>query len=122
MIKLFFEGGPLFMGILTLLLLVIILIAGRMGSRLLSGNIDDLELFRHRLSYLKTLGALTMSTGLLGTFIGLYSAFIGIEAMDGVSQAMLAGGLKVASITGLYGIIIYVFSIITWLWLDSRLK
>ena len=110
------------MGILTLLLLVIILIAGRMGSRILNGNIDDLETFRHRLSYLKTLGALTMSIGLLGTFIGLYSAFIGIEAMDGVSQAMLAGGLKVASITGLYGIIIYVFSIITWLWLDSRLK
>jgi len=32
--------------------------------------------------------------------------------MGGVSQAMLAGGLKVSSITSIYGLIIYIVSIL----------
>lgn len=60
----------------------------------------------------KELGLIALAFGFLGQLIGLYGAFQGIEAMGGVSQAMLAGGLKVSSITALYGLVIYIISLI----------
>jgi hypothetical protein len=39
-------------------------------------------------------------------------AFEGIEAMGGVSQSILVGGLKVSSITSIYGLLIYIVSLI----------
>ncbi|MEY2969970.1 MAG: hypothetical protein RLZZ599_343 [Bacteroidota bacterium] len=50
---------------------------------------------------------LALAIGFLGQLIGLFGAFEGIEQMGGVSQPMLAGGLKVSSITSIYGLLIY---------------
>lgn len=60
----------------------------------------------------KELGLLALALGFLGQLIGLMGAFEGIEAMGGVSQSMLAGGLKVSSITSIYGLLIYIISLI----------
>ena len=40
----------------------------------------------------------------------LYDAFAAIENMGSVSQGILAGGLKVASTTTLYGLLVYIIS------------
>lgn len=95
MIDLFYMGGPLFMGILTLILIGT-LVAAFMGK-----------------AVVKELGQLALAFGFFGQLLGLYGAFEGIESMGGVSQAMLAGGLKVSSITALYGLFIYLVSVIT---------
>ena len=94
MIDLFYMGGPLFMGILTLIFLAVLIAAFL------------------RKPAVKELGLIALAFGFLGQLIGLYGAFQGIEAMGGVSQAMLAGGLKVSSITALYGLVIYIISLI----------
>ena len=60
----------------------------------------------------KEIGLLALAMGFLGQLIGLMGAFDGIEAMGGVSQSMLAGGLKVSSITSIYGLFIYIISLI----------
>ena len=60
----------------------------------------------------KEIGLLALAMGFLGQLIGLMGAFEGIEAMGGVSQSMLAGGLKVSSITSIYGLLIYIISLI----------
>ena len=87
-------GGPLFMGILTLIgLLMIVAFILKKGA-------------------VQQLGLLALAVGVLGQMIGLFGAFEGIESMGGVSQAMLAGGLKVSSITTIYGLLIYVLSLI----------
>jgi len=57
------------------------------------------------------MGLLALATGILGQVIGLYKMFEGIEMMNGVSPAMIAGGLKVSSITTLYGLLIYILSL-----------
>ena len=88
MIDLFMMGGPLFMGILTVVFLLMIVAAVRNSGE-------------------KELGLLALAVGFLGQLIGLFGAFEGIEQMGGVSQAMLAGGLKVSSITSIYGLLIY---------------
>ena len=93
MLDYFMMGGPLFMGTLTLILLLMIYAAVRNGC-------------------VKELGLLALAIGFLGQLIGLFGAFEGIEQMGGVSQAMLAGGLKVSSITSIYGLLIYIVSLL----------
>ena len=94
MIDLFYMGGPLFMGILTLIFI---------GTWVAA--------FRGKAA-VKELGQLALAFGFFGQLLGLYGAFEGIESMGGVSQAMLAGGLKVSSITALYGLFIYLVSVV----------
>lgn len=94
MIDLFYQGGPLFMSILTLLLLAVLVSFWKFPK------------------WTKELGILALAIGILGQTIGLYSAFKGIEQMGEVSQAMMVGGLKVSSITTIYGLLIYIVSIL----------
>ena len=93
MLDYFMMGGPLFMGILTLILLLMMYAAVRNGC-------------------VKELGLLALAVGFMGQLLGLFAAFEGIEQMGGVSQAMLAGGLKVSSITSIYGLFIYIVSLL----------
>lgn len=94
MLDLFYQGGTLFMTILTILLLGVIVC-----------------FFKYP-QWIKEMGILALSMGILGQIIGLYSAFKGIEQMGQVSQEMMAGGLKVSSITTMYGLLIYILSLI----------
>ncbi len=116
--KLFLMGGPLFMGILTILLVIMLAVAIYFLISIGSGEANGNESFRHRLSYLKSIGLFTMITGILGQLIGLMAAFKAIERAMDISPAMLAGGLKVSMITTLYGILIYMLSILLWFLLD----
>jgi len=59
---------------------------------------------------LKTYGSLALSSGVFGSFIGLYSAFMTIQEVGDVSPSVLAGGLRVALICTLYGLLVYVIS------------
>ena len=59
---------------------------------------------------LKTYGNLGLASGILGSFIGLYSAFEFIQQAGNVSPAILAGGLRVALICTIYGILVYFIS------------
>ena len=94
MIQLFQEGGVLFMSIISILLLFLFF-----------------QFFRAKYK-LVHIGALACCTGVLGTSIGLYSALQAIPELGGVSQQMLANGLRVASITGIYGLMVFMISIV----------
>ena len=94
MIQLFQEGGVLFMSIISTLLLFLLVQFFRVKPKLIY------------------IGALACCTGVLGTSIGLYSALQAIPELGGVSQQMLANGLRVASITGIYGLIVFMISIV----------
>jgi len=94
MIDLFFEGGLLFMSLLTLLLAGVIYTAIK-GKK-------SLKLF----------GLLALTIGILGQLIGIFQMYEGIVSMGGeISQSMLAGGLRVSSITSIYGLFIYSISL-----------
>lgn len=103
MLDLFYQGGMLFMTMLTVLLLGVIVSFWKFPK------------------WTKEIGLLALSIGILGQIIGLYSAFKGIEQMGEVSQQMMAGGLKVSSITTIYGLLIYILSIILGLLMKPKL-
>jgi biopolymer transport protein ExbB/TolQ len=103
MYNLFSQGGPLFMGILTLILLSLL----ALFVRAIVKNGDEKQ-FSKSLQRLKAIGTLGLVVGILGQLIGLFSAFSVIEASNGMSLGILAGGLKVSLITTLYGVLIYI--------------
>lgn len=93
MVELFVEGGILFMSILTILLIGVIVSYFKYPKKV------------------KLLGNISLAVGVLGSFIGLASALIFIQQVGDVSPAVLAGGLKVAFISTMYGLVIYIFSL-----------
>lgn len=94
MLDLFYAGGTLFMTLLTILLIGVIVCFWKFPN------------------WVKEIGLLALSIGILGQIIGLYGAFKGIEQSGEVSQQIMAGGLKVSSITTIYGVLIYILSLI----------
>jgi biopolymer transport protein ExbB/TolQ len=122
MFDLLFQGGILFMGILTLLLLVILAMAVIMGLHIFTGKRGVTEKIRHQLTYIKSVGLFALIFGILGQAIGLYEAFIDIEKMESISPSLLAGGLRVSSLTSIYGIIIFLLSYLLWFGLEAVLN
>ena len=92
MLDLYYEGGVLFMSIISFFLLMILI-----------------SFYLHN-DKLKTYGNLALASGILGSFIGFYSALDAIQQVGNVSQAILADGFKVAFISLIYGIIVYIVS------------
>ena len=97
MINLFYEGGVLFMSIISFFLIM-----------------TGISFYTHS-DKLKTYGNLGLASGILGSFIGLYSAFEFIQQAGSVSPAILAGGSRVALICTIYGILVYSISRVLYL-------
>ena len=118
MFNLFKMGGPLFMGILTAILFIILVIAVFNLFLVIKKDYKDLDELRRRLKYLKGFGLFGLVTGFLGQSVGLFSAFSAIEQAMDVSPAIMAGGLKVSMITPMYGMVIFLISYLLWILLD----
>ena len=118
MTKLFFMGGPIFMGILTLLLIVLLAVSVLFILKLTSGKPTIQNRLTHQLSYLKSIGLFSMIVGILGQLIGLVLALNASETVNDISPVIMLGGLKISMISTLYGIIIYLLSLIIWFMLD----
>ncbi|MCW0483959.1 MotA/TolQ/ExbB proton channel family protein [Gaoshiqia sediminis] len=110
LIDLFYEGGPLFMSIITI-----------WGIGMLVFSVQKIIHFfvqqkftQNSLGLILLFGSLAIVTGFLGQAIGMLMAFDAIEAAGDISPALIAGGLKVSMITPLYGTIIFIFSLIVW--------
>ncbi len=114
MTNLFYEGGPLFMGILTLILLVVLVMGITNTIVIFKNNSGQNDRINQRLSQIKSVGLFGLVFGILGQLIGLYSAFVQIQAMGNVSPAILAGGIKVSMITTIYGVTIFLIAYLIW--------
>lgn len=114
----FITGGPLFMSILTILLVVIVAVSVYFALSIANGKAKEKTNFSHQLKYIKSIGLFTMITGILAQMIGLFSAFTIIEEVGDISPSIIAGGLKVSLITTLTGVTFYLISIIIWFLLD----
>jgi biopolymer transport protein ExbB/TolQ len=116
----FYTGGPLIMGTITVILIVMIAWAIYHFLPVLTKKEIDLAKTLSRLKYIKTIGTFGMVSGFLGQLIGLYQAFSFLEAHGDVSQSLIGGGLKVSLIPAIYGILIFLLSLLFWMVFDYQ--
>lgn len=96
------EGGPLFM--YTTLLILIVCIALTIKA-FVKGDADG-----KTRKLIASFGLFTLVWGFLGQIIGLISAFDAIQSIGDISPQMLAGGLKVASLSPAFGMVVFLIA------------
>lgn len=108
------------MSLLTLLALAMLYFAVK-GAGAVIGS--GAPVHPNRLYYVRFFGMLALVVGVLGQLIGLYEGMKSIAGSGGeVSQAILAGGIKVSSITTLYGLVIFIVAHLIWFLLDIQVR
>ena len=100
----FREGGPFFMSLILicLLLAIVFLVLGFLNVK---KNQDKSKKMTGLASDTSILG---LVFGLMGSIIGMIQAFDAIDAIGDVSNGVMAGGLKVALLTTVFGSITFI--------------
>lgn len=101
------------MGLLTLILIAVVATAVYLFLQIRKNGIQP------SVSIVKEIGIFGLVIGIFAQFLGLYEAFSKIEQIGTVSPGLLIGGLKVSSITTLYGFIIFLLAWILYFGLKS---
>ena len=102
------------MGVLTILFIgMMAWIIYHFTHSYFSKNVSKENALR-KIRYGRSIGLFAMITGILGQLIGMYEAFSVIEAKGSIAPALVYAGLKVSMIPTLYGILIYLLSIMLW--------
>ena len=110
------------MSILTLLLVVLLSISVYYGTLIIKSESEPelRNLYRHRITYIKSVGLLSLVVGIFGQLIGMYQGFSLIQSSGAISQSLLLAGIRISMITTLYGMVIFIISYLIWLGLDSK--
>lgn len=111
-------GGPLFMSALTILLIIVTAwIIYHFIAASGSGKRNKKDILR-KLGYGKTMGLFAFITGILGQLIGFTAMFLAIEEAvsrgEEIRTELVFEGIRVTMIVSIYGIFIYLFSLIVW--------
>ena len=117
----FNEGGPFFMSLILICLLLSIyfLVRGFLSFR------KNLSLSKKMLRLAEDSSLLGLVIGFLGSVVGLITAFDSLEAMGNVDPSVFAGGLKLSLLTatfGLFSFVIVRLDILILRWLQAADK
>ena len=101
----FMEGGALFMS----LVLICLLISIYFTIKSILNIKTNIEISKKMLKHISDSGTLGLALGVTGAFIGLITAFDVLEATGEANPSIIAGGLKVALLSPLFGL--FTFSV-----------
>ncbi|NLP58910.1 MotA/TolQ/ExbB proton channel family protein [Lutibacter sp. B1] len=96
------EGGPLFM--YTTLILLVVIIALLIKAFIKRNNNE------RTIKLVSSISLFALVWGFLGQMIGFIEAFDAIQVAGDISPAMLAGGLKVAILSPLFGMFVFLIA------------
>lgn len=102
------------MGILTILLIYMVASSIYHFIVAYTGQKMSLETALRKVGYGRSIGLFALVTGFLGQLIGLYMAMSDVAHLGGIDPGVLAAGIKVTMICALYGILIYLLSLLLW--------
>tara|TARA_B100000768_G_scaffold144085_1_gene136477 strand:- start:176 stop:589 length:414 start_codon:yes stop_codon:yes gene_type:complete len=101
----FMEGGALFMSLILICLLISIYFVVKSILNIKT----NIEISKKMLKHISDSGSLGLALGVMGAFLGLITAFDALEASGAAEPSILAGGLKVALLSPLFGL--FTFSV-----------
>lgn len=123
MTEFFFKGGPVFMGILTVILLMILIISGISFIVVYTRKINNSEETLRKINRIRAAGLFALIIGILGQLIGLFSAFRAIKLGEvEASLSLFTEGFRISMITSIYGVLIFSFSMLIWFVLKKLVK
>ena len=99
----FLEGGALFMSLILICLLMSIFFTVKSILKIKT----DKEVSKKILKHISDSGTLGLALGVMGAFLGLISAFDVLEASGAAEPAIIAGGIKVALLSPLFGLLTF---------------
>ena len=102
----FLEGGALFMSLILFCLLISIYFTAKSVLNIK----NNIEVSRKMLKHINDTAVLALAVGVMSAFIGLISAFDVLEASGGAEPAIIAGGLKIALLSPLFGLFTFCIS------------
>ena len=112
----FLEGGALFMSLILICLLLSIFFTVKSVFNIKT----NIEVSKKMLKLISVSGSLGLAIGVMGAFIGLITAFDVLEASGGAEPAIIAGGLKVALLSPLFGLFTFSVSRLSILILKNK--
>ena len=101
----FMEGGALFMSLILICLLISIYFTVKSILNIKT----NIEISKKMLKHISDSGTLGLALGVMGAFSGLITAFDALESSGAAEPSILAGGLKVALLSPLFGL--FTFSV-----------
>jgi hypothetical protein len=123
MVRFFVEGNIKIMGTLSLLFLVILSLSVASIILALKSNSSNAEKIKNLLGYIKSLALFTLVFAIFGQILGLVQIFDYLAGSEiEVAANILAKGIKITFHPTIYGIIIYLFSILVSLGLNYRVN
>jgi hypothetical protein len=121
MMKLLYEGGPIFTYPMTLILMINLVLIARNFAYLFGGKFNNQQEALRWINPVRYIAIFILTAGILGQIIGLYSAFAAIEAkVVEITPELLAGGIRVSSITTLLGLSYFLICYASWFILKVR--
>ena len=99
------EGGALFMSLILICLLISIYFIVKSILNIKT----NIEISKKMLKHISDSGTLGLALGVMGAFLGLITAFDVLEASGEAEPSIVAGGLKVALLSPLFGL--FTFSV-----------
>ena len=112
-------GGTEYMTPISLTLIINLILIGLVIKKL----VQNKELNTKMLESIKQVGGLALALGAFGTITGFFQAFDALEKMSEVLPfQVIMGGLKVALITVIYGLIVFCFSMFIYIALKLTAK
>ena len=115
MIDFLILGGTTITIPLTALFVASFILVIRSAILILKSKFKNPESALQSIRNIKFLGIISLCIGILGQIIGVYEAFMTIENWGSVKPLYLFSGLRISSISTIYGIFIFTFSYISWI-------
>ena len=117
------EGGIVFMSVLTLLFLLILGLSVFAGISIFKSTSNEKEKIHRLVGYIKSIALFTLAFAILIQIIGLVDVFDYLANKDAnVTSSIIAKGIKLTFHPTLYGLIIYLTSILIVLGLKFKIS
>ncbi len=121
LLNLLFKGGPFMWVLLIVAIIVAALTIKKVIDFYFKKSLDQKKM-EWGMNAIIIWGVIGATIGFLGHFQGMYMALSFISAAADISPAIVAGGFAISLLTILFGLTIFLFSSIIWLFLRWRFK
>ncbi len=121
LLNMLFKGGP-FMWVLLIIAIIVAALAIKKVIDFYFKKSLEQKKMEWGLNAIIIWGVISATLGFLGHFQGMYLAMSFISEAADISPAIVAGGFAVSLLTILFGLTIFLFSAIIWLFLRWRFK